>query len=200
MKLITIVDEMPVFNPEIRTIAVFNKLLVRDKGTKGDHDGRKKSRATKELAFIHFWCVYDSRFESYEKGEKVDRIKELVDLPSNWKPDNDVKAAAVVYADLTYTPSMGLFKTAQKSLYKLDTFFDKLDIDSDSNKTNSGALVIKPKDVFDMVTAIPNAVRSLIDAENLIEKELDEKNSSKGSKELSFMDKGGSERKIEDNY
>ena len=51
-----------------------------------------------------------------------------------------------------------------------------------------------------MVKAIPDAVRSLIDAENLISKELDEKNSGKGNRELSLMDKGGSEEILKDGF
>lgn len=199
MNLITLEDEMPVFNPEVRLVKEFHKLLKRDKGSKGDHDGRKKLKATRELSFIYFYCVYDSRFEAYDGQEKIDMIKELVELPDDWKIDEDVQAAIDKYTFLIETPSMGLFKQAQKQINNLDNFFEDLDLWSDDNRTKSDGLIIKPKDVADMVERIPKLVRSLIEAQNLIEKELDEKQEGK-SQDLSFQDKMGTNKDIQDGY
>lgn len=199
MKLVTIEDEMPIYNPEVRVIKEFFQLLKRDKGV-DDTEGRKKVRATKEFSFIHFYCVYDSRFEAYEGKEKVEVIKRMVDLPEEWKIDNDIRAAIDRYSDLITTPSMGLFKQAQQQLTALSFFLKELDILGENNRTKSGTLVIKPKDVTDMIKSIPDIVRSLIDAENLIEKELDEKQAGKVSDELSMMDKLGTNADLQEGF
>lgn len=118
MKLITIEDDMPVFNPEARTIKEFLYLLTRDKSSKGDADGRKKRLATKELAFVHFMGHHNSEFVlTYEESEREEKIKKFIDLPNDWKPDAAVKAAIVVYQEMMETPSVIALRETREALF-----------------------------------------------------------------------------------
>jgi hypothetical protein len=75
----------------------FNKILVRDKGSKGDVDGRKKKQATKELAFVWFWANPVSPYYEYDLDQKTFKIKRAVGLDDSWKMDNAVTEAIDFY-------------------------------------------------------------------------------------------------------
>jgi len=110
IKLITLENDLPVFNPEVRMFAPFRKLLERDKGAKagkeyydkGDSDGRRKSISTKELAFIYWYADPRSSYvESYANDLELreQRVKRLVDLPEKWKIDSAVQEAIDFYLE-----------------------------------------------------------------------------------------------------
>ena len=127
MKLITIEDDLPVFNPEARMIKEFLYLITRDKGSKGDADGRKKRLATKELAFVHFIGHHNSEFVlTFEENEREEKIKKFLDLPSDWKPDAAVKEAVGVYEEMMETPSVIALRETREALFsatKLTSMF-----------------------------------------------------------------------------
>lgn len=103
IKLITIEDEKPVFSPEVKMFAPFRKIIERDKGGKivGDHDGRKKYVATRELAFIYWYCDPRSTYkETYiDEKARVEKLKKMLDLPDNWKMDEIIKDAVSFYLE-----------------------------------------------------------------------------------------------------
>lgn len=118
MKLITLEDDLPVFNPEARMIKEFLYLLTRDKGSKGDNDGRKKRLATKELAFVHFMGHHNSEFVlTVEESEREEKIRKFLDLPSDWKADKYVKEAIVVYQEMMETPSVVALQETREALF-----------------------------------------------------------------------------------
>lgn len=177
MELITIGDnELPTFNPAVKEIKEFKVLLQRDKGTKnlddigGDHDGRKKLIATKELAFIYFYCSFNSMYEAFNGHEKVDKIKKDLELPSNWKIDDDIKAAMDKYEELTFTPSKKLIETGRKSIEQLILFLEELDL---SERTKTGGMVFTPKNLQDAIKEIPVTIKALNEAEKIIQQEME---------------------------
>lgn len=118
MKLVTLKNDFPVFNPEVRLIKDFNALLTRDKGSKGDHDGRNKLMSTKELAFVHFISYPNSEFVTgYPEENRVNAIKKHLGLPESWKPDSLVELACITYKELIFTPSSDSLVEARESLF-----------------------------------------------------------------------------------
>lgn len=101
IKLIILEDNKPVFNPEVRMFKPLKRLLERDKGSKGDVDGRKKLVSTKELAFIYWYIDPRSNYVDVYPDEKIraERIKKHLDLPEDWKIDVDIKAAIDFYLE-----------------------------------------------------------------------------------------------------
>lgn len=196
MELITVVDDMPVFNPEVRMIKEFKRLLERDKGSKGDHDGRKKHVATKELCFIYFWCAYDSRFDAFEGKEKTKILKEYLDLPEKWKVDDDIKAAVKAYRFLTETPSMRLYKKMVEGVKNIEDFIDDVDLEK---TTKSGTLVFSPEKLVKVITDLPKTIQALNDADKIIKKEIQDKKDKK-AEELSSGDREGTEAKIKPGF
>lgn len=196
MELITVVNEMPVFNPEVRTIKEFKRIIERDRGSKGDHDGRKKLTATKELAFVFFYCVYDSRFDEWQGEEKIKRIKEHVDLPIKWKVDQDMKEAIEKYKFMMETPSLRLYKKMLDGVKKIEDFIDEVDL---TETTKSGGLVFSPDKLNNMIQKIPDMLKSLKVADEMIKKEIEDKGNKKED-DLSLVDREGTFAKVGGNY
>lgn len=106
-KLIILEGDAPVFNPEVRMIGCFKRIIERDKGRKsdreifevGDNDGRLKKIATKELTFIYFFSDPRSSFvESYQDEDiREEKIKAILELPEKWKKDALIDEAVAFY-------------------------------------------------------------------------------------------------------
>jgi hypothetical protein len=119
MKLFEIVDEIPVPSAEVRTIKEFNRLITRDRGSEGDSQGRKKKRALQELAFVHWYCTFDTRFENMQETERNASIANAVGLPEDWELDSDIRMAIERYSDMLTTESMPFVQSLRKGLNKM---------------------------------------------------------------------------------
>lgn len=110
IKLIILEDDEPVFNPEIRMFVPFKTIIERDKGKntihveeftayKGDTDGRRKTLATKELAFIYWFADPRSVYWETYKDEKIrtEILKKYLGLPDKWKIDTVIEEAINFY-------------------------------------------------------------------------------------------------------
>jgi len=175
MRLVRIDEEteLPVFNPEARVIKEFRRIIERDKGSKGDHDGRKKKRALLELAFIHYMCVYDSRYNMFHvESERVEKIATDLGLPEGFKIDSDIKLAIDRYKDLMETPAKSLYRKAIKGIEKVEDFIDAVNL---NEKNSSGSYVFGPKQLQDTVKGIPDTIKALEEVEKLVRKEEDNK-------------------------
>lgn len=170
MRLIAITEDgMPSYSPEAKVIKEFNAIIKRDKN-------RKKETATKELAFIHFWCIHDSRYSLFSNdNDKIDRIKDDLGLPRNWKPDQIIQAGIDKYTDLIKTRSYFLIEKASKALKQVEDFFADLNLSGEENKNNSGGLIIKPKDITDYYEKLPVLVKAEQEANKLVRSEYEEK-------------------------
>lgn len=123
---------LPVFNPEAKTIKEFKLIIERDRGgakEKGDYDGRKKYRATKELSFIYFYCDYRSPYiDNYSISERVEPIKDALDLPNDWKIDDVVSEGIERYNREQETQTLKVLESSKESLFttqKIITIIEK---------------------------------------------------------------------------
>jgi hypothetical protein len=170
ISLIILENDYPVFNPEVRMIAPFRRLLERDKGKKsetgiyeqGDSDGRKKLIATKELAFLYFYCdprsPYIEQYPTDLKGRKEKCVK-LVGLPENWVIDADVKEAIAFYEseiaedfDVKYLSSSVI--AAEKTM----EYLQNVDYAARDKKGN---LLYKPVDVVKVIKETGGVIEAL---------------------------------------
>jgi hypothetical protein len=86
---------------ELRNNVLFRAVLERDKGSDGDHDGRKKYKAFKE--FYYVWWVCDVRSPGVRAGYNdkelsLQGIKEAR-LETNYKPDKLIKDVIAYYKE-----------------------------------------------------------------------------------------------------
>ncbi len=167
------VDEntkLPIPSAEARLIKEFNEIIKRLQRVDGDADGRKKTRNLQELGYVHFSCVYDSRFKLSSKEEREIKIRELLGLPQDWMPDELVHQAMKVYRDLQWTESIDLVLEIQRSIAALTSF-------SKSANGQLPSLTIvnarEVKEYMDILDRIPTTVDKLRKAKELLHTEQD---------------------------
>lgn len=104
-------DALVIDRNEVRGIPVFRTILERDRGSKGDADGRKKEFAFKEFMFIYLTCDFRSWVLKSGENEKTTHKLSIKDagLPDDYKPDAVVKEAMELYKERQYgeLPSLG---------------------------------------------------------------------------------------------
>lgn len=169
IKLIILEGDTPVFNPEVRMIAVFRKIIERDKGKKseremfevGDNDGRLKRIATKELAFIYFYCDPRSSFvESYtDEDIREEKVKTILELPDKWKKDSLIDEAIKFYLteiqnDFDYMYLNAGINAAEKTRKYLEGVDYGL-------RDNKGNLLYKPIEVAKTIKESGGIIESL---------------------------------------
>ncbi len=185
MRLIENSEEgIPRFSPEAKMIEPFRSIIDRDK-SKG------KDLALRQLAFIHFWCVFDSRYDMYDNTlQKEKRIKDDLGIEDKWNFTSDslVMQGVNKYKDLTVTRSSRLVEKSDKTLKKLEDFFDNLILDGEENKNNSGSMIVKPKEVQDFILSLPDTIKAVQESEKLVRKELEEQSGKKLREDLGMFE------------
>jgi hypothetical protein len=81
------------------TIKEVRTILMRDKGSPGDSDGRDKLFAYKELGAVYWLADYRSpgRMQGYEGQDLLDDAIRNFELSANWKPDSVVRNLITIY-------------------------------------------------------------------------------------------------------
>lgn len=126
----TLDDEgFPIMKPIIKTIKYFKNIIEADKGSKGDHDGRKKLKATKEIAFIYFYCNKDLLI-GYSKRIRIEKCKSLAGLEKNYELTPEVQFAINELIDDLETPTQ---KSVRVFYQTLLNFVDVMDIVGNRN-------------------------------------------------------------------
>lgn len=167
IKLITLEDNKPIFNPEVRMFTPFRKIIERDKGSKGDADGRKKSTATKELAFIYWFADPRSNYkESYQdERERTEKIKKLLGLDDKWEIDSVIQEAVDFYTEeIKDDFDIGFLEDAIAAAEKTREYFRNVDY----SISIKGKPVYDGKTVMAMLEKTPNTIESLKNARKKI--------------------------------
>lgn len=103
---------------EIRGIKEFRNLLASDKGSPGDHDGRKKYYSTKVLMFIWFYYNWKSPLAKYPDRERFTQSLKEAKLKPGWGPNEVETIAANKYVELLegLNPDFKLLQTIERGL------------------------------------------------------------------------------------
>lgn len=152
---------------EARAIEVFAKIIRRDRGSEGDHDGRFKQKACKELAWIYHVCDPGSPYfqVSQEYREEV-VTKAIFKEEPDWKPDEVVQEGLETYQEIITSPSIRLLKSAMRSIDELEKYFNNVNFEKGENKE-----VHDPKDVISNLEKLGKLVTSLRELKEQVEKE-----------------------------
>jgi hypothetical protein len=167
---------------EIALYPNIKKILVRDQGGKviGDTDGRHKKFAYKEFTYIYFMCdfaAYPAQHGLNDKEAHEYAIKHAK-LPSDYKPDDVVRAVMVQYEKEHLSPA----KKAIKTLIRLFTLNDRIVEKIENNLTATLELPTLNRDqikeileyqqkLIDIATTIPQQAKKLREAMSLLEEE-----------------------------
>jgi hypothetical protein len=108
--------------PEAREIPEYKALIVRDKGTEGDSEGRKKQGAMRELLYIYLILDPRSMYYNLSKEERKELAKAHCKFPDNWKPDELMQDAAKRYKkDMVLTGTGKAYVAAEQALFSVSS-------------------------------------------------------------------------------
>lgn len=164
MKLFTVEGEYVSPNPEIRNIYPFGEIIKRDRGSKGDSQGRKKLRAVKELTFIYHM---EDPLSPYATWADEHREKAIIDalFDEEWEPDDLVKEGMKRYRELTESQASKLLRSARKSINKMDDYFANFDPE---HTEDAGKAV---KDLIANISKLESLIEGLDKLEERVKKQ-----------------------------
>lgn len=136
MKLFSLNNWKVEISPEALNIVDFKNLIKRDRT-------KNKDNAINELSFIFFFCDPRSDYLFIEDPtERMETIKEDLDIPIKWKPDELVSKAMETYLRLSttvYSTTLDDIRIAIKNISQRlrNTDYANIDEDQVNKVTNS---------------------------------------------------------------
>lgn len=204
-------DRLVIDRDAVRGIPIFRIIIERDKGTKGDVDGRKKEFAFKE--FMYIYCVSDYRSWIVKGGHNDKECHKLAikdsGLAETYKPDEVIKDAIILYKErqLGELPSLGAvesiltgLKVADKISKSIANNIERtLDASEEDRKRKiensepilagddlvlTQALVGQLKQLMDISTKLPTSIATLEQLRDKLSKEESGTNLGRGGREI----------------
>jgi hypothetical protein len=177
IKLMTVDGEYAKPNPELRAIPVFRDIITRDRGSEGDHDGRKKLKASREFAWIYF--MYDplSPFMALEEEERRPKVGKLVFEDPKYKPDKTLMKAVKRYKEMTTTLQVRMLQSAREASYTIIDYLKKVDLLEVDDK---GKPIHKVNDVIKALERMGEVTDSLDKLEDRVKKQQEKESTIRG--------------------
>lgn len=163
-----------IIEPQALLLGPFAALVKRDKT-------KLKTRATRELAFIYFFCDIRSDYAIHtDEAKKTKLIQAEVKLPENWKIDKLMEEAIDFYKKRSLSITARILKD---SMYVANKVSEKMKVAVDSELD-----VADLDKVLGGLKKIPDVIKSLKTAEREVLKEIEEAQDSIGSKEKALFE------------
>lgn len=181
MNLFEIKDFKLTFSPQALALAPFKQLWNNDKS-------KDKNIAINELSYVYFMCDYESDYDDIiDEEERSAEILSVLDLPKNWKPDNDVENAIDFYKKRRDGMVMKLFDASKILINKIVEFSKKVNLDE---RDKNGRLIYNVKQINDMIKQLGATVESVQDLEKMVKREISNNKSKVGSREKNLYEDG----------
>lgn len=157
-------------NPLAKQIPEYKMVLMKDKGSEGDYDGRRKLKSKKEFLYIYHMC--DPRSLCYNLGQIDKEIvaKKTAGLPEDWKESDFIIDAIVRYKlDIILTATGNSYYAAEKGLFSVAEDIKYLQDENENLKSELREELKKMRamrDTADRVTAIAeitNLIKTITD-------------------------------------
>lgn len=134
-------------------IREFKELMMRDRGSKGDAQGRLKLRAAKELSYVYLMEDFLSPFANMDYYKRHKQALHELGL-SEADIDDKVLAARDKYAFILkeHAPMLRTLEIVKQSREQLEDYFKEIDL----SRTNSkGELVYNAPAYINMIKQLP---------------------------------------------
>jgi hypothetical protein len=180
--------EVKINKPWVMLIPELAALIRRDKGSPGDHDGRKKLKARKELSFIYLTQDFSSPISSREESEKRQLAMDYTGLTER-DMDEVLLKANQTYKELLYkaSPALETLASMRASLHKFNEYYRNLDF---TTRDKQGKLLYTPNEFLKSTKDVGPAFDTLDLMEKKVIEQLKNDSGIRGS-----ADKGDNEGK-----
>lgn len=154
-------NQVKLNKPWVQLVPEFAALLKRDKGSKGDSEGRYKLKATKELTFIFFMIDFASPLRDWEEDEKYKESLYYAGLVPE-EIDEAVLVAKKKYKELFLKSARSLrtYNALQKTLDEMDSYFEDVDLTATDKKgelvNDPGSVITAAKKMDELYTTVKN--------------------------------------------
>lgn len=181
--------EIEFVNEEVKLVPEVQAMLRANynKGP-GDHDGRKKLKAKKEIKYLVLGYSRKSPYADYNEKERLKQAFIDAKLEEPWNPSVELEALIPKFKEGNKNRVTRMIYAAMRFLDKLETQIDSIDL-NERNMT-SGALIHNPKQVMDTLRGLPAMAETLTELERQARTDIVKKTSSKGDHELGWMSGG----------
>ena len=196
---------------EVRAIPEFRTILERDRGSKGDADGRKKFKAFKEFLYIYWMADLESWIGrgGYTEKEKHKLAVKESELEEDWKADEAIRTAIAKYSStqLAMLPALDTLNSILTGLRTVDkvskSIINNIDATIEQqekakeNAIKNGEpmkigddlvittnLVAQLKQLLDISNKIPTTIKVLQEIEDRLAKEKSGINLGRGGKKI----------------
>lgn len=110
---------------EARQIKMFREILQRDKGSKGDFDGKKKFQSFKEFMYIYLVASPKSIYRDLGIDERKKKARKDAKLEDDWKETVLIKEAISKYEEsLKLSGSEYAYYNASRAMYSIGKDLD----------------------------------------------------------------------------
>lgn len=206
LRLFKVVDnELVIDKDTVRGVKEFADILAKRKKIAGDADGRKKVMALKELLYVHGMADYGSIHSSFTGEEQHTRVKDDYGLPSNWRPDAEVKAAIAKYKEiiLSYSYTAKILNSLERGLMMsadaVDSYIEQMqialitsrklintlseteDIETIVAMQSTNQLIQSSiKEILSLAKTVPESLKQIRGLQEQVKKEMSESEQLKG--------------------
>lgn len=154
--------------PAFLQFATISKFLRSKRIIEGDHDGRKKVRHKKELAWVFHMNSPKSPYAQYAPAMREEQVtRAIFGEESGWKPDTVVREVEVLYNELTTTPIYELLKSCYVTISRASDYFNKVDFEAMTDGKSNFVM----RDVFASMEKIGKLYESLKKLEEQVRNE-----------------------------
>lgn len=178
-------NEMILNKEIIHTYPEFHAVVLKDKGSPGDVDGRKKLHAKKVFKFIWMMYSFGSPYENL--GSKIRREKSLKasGLTEKEATSTEALAAAHQFMELEDMSSitLSLLRSVRKGYFALEDHFNKIDF---TQKDNKGELVNDPDRFLNSVSKLSKADDQIKALEEKVKREFKESEGIRGKSQKGY--------------
>lgn len=182
MELFQIVNNRAVPSTHALLIEPFKSIWYND-------DTEDKKEATKVFSYVELLCNprKSNPFSGYSEQERPSKVKRLVFGEDN--PElldsmiSEIIECTMKYKELLQisSPSYGLYEDAALAIEKLRAFFREFNFDE---RTRSGGMVLKPKDVSDAITKVDIVAKNLQKTRDQLQMELIDETRTRNKREI----------------
>lgn len=181
-------------SPEARQITVFKTIISKDKGSEGDHDGRKKLKAIKMLTYVRLIEHPMSAFMEYDPKKRHAKLVDFLDIDIN-ELDPMIIDARRVYADIVSSSTVKTINSIKKGLFstvdlmdimseKVNDFLQQEEISLDEIEKANNLI----DNMLDKSAKVPKTIEILEVLAEKVKKEQVTRARVKGKGEINFFE------------
>lgn len=173
MSLLNLDGSQLIIKPEALSLKSIKTLWDKDKS-------ESKEKAISELTYIYF--VYDPRSDYQfitDEEERAAKVKEELGLRKNWAITKDLENAIETYKETCQTVSSKVLENFRKILEKMNNYMIETEIDE-----------VGLDKVSNVINRLPDTIKKIQEAEQLVIKELEENDRLRGEKYKKLCEDG----------